>query len=292
MPDAATEWLGTFGSQGAFIPGLLMPPEIPAVPFTHNGATWIWAQNTTDPRGLLKPGSSGRIASCIYGQSMDLVFTLPGPQRVTFFICDWDTSARQQRIELLKPNGEVEKWVEAKLFNGGAYHGFDVPGSCIFRVRKVAGVNAVINGIFVDPVPVPPDTVSPAMLEMVLGADGRTLTLTATEALNGHDGFSLAAEMPPGPLEFVSVSEDRLVLTYRVTRERPIWHGEVVKLRYTPGDVADDAGNPLVALNGSDVRNDSAVPGPTWETMLTHTVENFGGYRLDHVVLKQTWPEG
>jgi hypothetical protein len=295
------DWIGTYGSLGVHIPGTVNPSGMPLInvdAVEEGGApapVYVWAQETSDPRGLQYPNGVGRIASCIYtGSSMALTLTgLPGPCRVTFYVCDWDSASRAQDYQVFAGGKTITSNVRIDSFQGGIYLGVDVPGDCFLRFTKTGGANAVVNGLFLDGVPDPPDTVSPAMVQSVVGADGRTLTLTATEALNGHEGFTLATERPGAVLEFLSVSEDRKTLTYNIARDRAIWAGEVVRLNYSPGDVTDDAGNPLVELLNASVRNDSAVPGPERRVTLGPVLawDDVTGVETGTYIRQLIWPE-
>jgi hypothetical protein len=293
------DWIGTYGSLGVHIPGTVNPSGMPGInvdAVEEGGASafvYVWSENTPDPRGLQRPNGVGRIASCYYtGSSMVLTLTgLPGPCRVTFYVCDWDGLARAQDYQVFAGGKAITSNVRIDSFQGGIYLGVDVPGDCFIRFTRTGGANAVVNGLFLDGVPDPPDTVSPAMVHSGISEDGLTLILTATEPLNGREGFVLHGAVET-VLSFVGADETRTVLTYDVIRERPVWAGETLRLTYAPGDVTDDAGNPLVAITNGSVENRSTVPGPQWIRVLDQVtgVNLENGIRTGLYVDHLTWP--
>jgi hypothetical protein len=121
------------------------------------GAVWIFDKATDDPRALAyfanPPTGKDRIAACRYGE--EVAFTLdagPTPRRLTLYCVDYDTKSRKQTVELLDAitGRSLDKQVIEKFFKG-RYLSWKIQGGVKVNVRKLAGNNAVISGIFLDP---------------------------------------------------------------------------------------------------------------------------------------------
>lgn len=145
-------WRGVYGSQGYWINGKgSLFPSYAQVSFA-NGDFWIWSDNTGDLRALQTPTGTGRIASCAYKDGFfDVNINLTDGQthRVAFYVCDWDNSGRSQSVQVL--NGSTGAVLHSQTvagFSQGQYLVYDLKGSITIRFTKLAGVNAVVSGIF------------------------------------------------------------------------------------------------------------------------------------------------
>lgn len=302
--EPVANWPGRYGSRGVHIPGLTNPAELPAVNLTTAASVWVWAgaATTTDPRALHKPDQSGRSARCYYkAGGFDIAITLAEPGVVTMYFLDWDgKNTRGQQVDVYRNGSLVDGGFKFREFSTGQFWRVEIaePGDYVFRFTQIGAINCVVSGIFLDPpLGPPPDNISPAMVRGLITENGQGLAITTSEAVKYPEGetplgFSLASTLDyPVSLEFADQSADRLTLNFRVVRERPISQGERVYLSGAASNVVDLAGNKLSEFSGIEIDNGSTVPGPVWEPVLTHTVQNAGGYRLRHLVERLKWPE-
>ena len=120
-------------------------------------STYDWTFSTTDPRALQKAaplGSTDRFASCWYSSSsftIDVNLTDGKAHQVSLYAVDWDSTARSEKIEVLDAvTGKVLDTRQISSFNGGVYLTWQVTGNVKFRITRLAGANAVVNGLFID----------------------------------------------------------------------------------------------------------------------------------------------
>lgn len=98
------------------------------------------------------------------------------------------------------------------------------------------------------------DSVAPTVTARTIDAAGTSLTLTFSEAVTGSTGFSLTAS---GGAVTPSYASGSGTSSYTFTLSRTIAQGETVTLSYTPGNVADGAGNALASITNAAVTNSS-----------------------------------
>jgi len=125
----------------------------------------VWEPKTNDQRALAPDAGNGtpRTASCLYSADADQIgytFTctidIKGVKnhQVSLYFVDWDKKRRKISVEmfdaatsnLIAPVKIVENSI------GGTYLKFAYNKSVKFRINMVRGDNAVLNGIFFDPV--------------------------------------------------------------------------------------------------------------------------------------------
>jgi parallel beta-helix repeat protein len=154
--DSTTKgnWVGAYGRQGydieGFAPGL---PSYATVSLT-GASSWTWASSTTDPRGLENPSGSGRTAQTWYGGSFTFDVNLTDGQvhDVALYAVDWDNRGRQEQVQVIDPaTGKVLDTESLASSSGGAYLQWKVGGHVQIRVTRLAGPNAVLSGLFLDP---------------------------------------------------------------------------------------------------------------------------------------------
>ncbi len=151
-------WHGKYGETGVWIPGLSTGQETKhgfAVQI-QRGNPFVWAQEVQDPRVLQHPTSpeAPRTASCWFDQDTLIVHVSPArdvPYRLTFYVLDYDRNGRAVNITLsngFKPLDSRDARV--KETGRGVYLTWTVRGPVIAELRKTAGFNAVLSGVFVD----------------------------------------------------------------------------------------------------------------------------------------------
>lgn len=116
---------------------------------------FVWASSTTDPRALQR-ADSGRIAATRYGETsftVDVRFGDGQSHRVSLYFVDWNNTGRSQRIDVLDASsGQVLDSQTIANFSGGRYLTWNVKGQVRFVITNLQGSNAVLSGIFFDPV--------------------------------------------------------------------------------------------------------------------------------------------
>jgi uncharacterized delta-60 repeat protein len=151
-------WRGLLANDGAAIP--MLPFKLPgyAQPSVADAGLWTWSTWTSDVRGMQYPfDARKRMASCWFGGAftIDLGITDAQTHRVSLYVCDWDSTARAERIEFLDAaTGTVLSTQNVADFNGGEYLSWDVKGTVKVRVTRTGGANAVVNGVLFEPSPV------------------------------------------------------------------------------------------------------------------------------------------
>ncbi|OLE51636.1 MAG: hypothetical protein AUG51_22035 [Acidobacteria bacterium 13_1_20CM_3_53_8] len=155
-------WKGVYGIDGYnVINDSVNYPSYAQVSATGQSSDAVWAQSTSDVRALQKASGSDRIASCWYSSSeftIDVNVTDGNSHRVTIYNLDWDGAGpRQQRVDVLDAaNNTVLDTRSLSNFTNGQYLTWQVTGHIKIRVTYTdpSGLyNAVIGGLFFDPVP-------------------------------------------------------------------------------------------------------------------------------------------
>ncbi len=168
MPTAATatflkadtmtqgSWMGAYGAQGYDI--VSGPASFPAgdTITPSNQLTYTWTTSTSDVRGLQVPGSSNRVAAVWYSSSSFTVDVNLGDGHVhdlELYFADWDTTSRSEKVQLSDAvAGTVLDTESIASFHGGEYLDWKVSGHILITITHVGGSNAVLNGVFLDPV--------------------------------------------------------------------------------------------------------------------------------------------
>jgi uncharacterized protein YccT (UPF0319 family) len=157
--DTATQgtWIGTYGASGYDIVG--GPASLPSyVTVTPSGqSTYVWTTSTTDARALQVPGSSNRVAAVWYSAtsfSVDVNLSDGAQHDLELYFDDWDNKGRAESVQITDPaTGLVLSTQSISSFQGGVYLDYAVSGHVVITITRTAGVNAVLNGLFLDPKP-------------------------------------------------------------------------------------------------------------------------------------------
>ena len=82
--------------------------------------------------------------------------------QVALYALDWESGGRSERVDAVDPaNGSVLDSRTVRSFTGGQYLVYNVTGHVQFRITTVAGVNAVLSGLFFGGAPLPTPTPTP-----------------------------------------------------------------------------------------------------------------------------------
>ena len=125
----------------------------------------VWASNTNDRRALAPDtvNSIPRNAACLYAMDADQIgytftstinITGTHDYRISLYFVDWDKKGRQIGVEMFDANtlNLIAPVKIVKSCQGGAYLTYSYNKSAKFRFNIVRGDNAVLGGIFFDPV--------------------------------------------------------------------------------------------------------------------------------------------
>ncbi|MBI2302141.1 MAG: hypothetical protein HYU66_24825 [Armatimonadetes bacterium] len=152
-------WEGRYGKLAAWL------PAVDAATAEQNGyrlelrdgTEFTWRTSAgDDPRVPLAPGGQGDPrASCWFANdTVRLAVTPPGAAsyRLTVYLLDFDRNKRGMQVALLDDLGLELSTADAAMeeMDTGVYLGWTVTGPVTIEVRKRAGFNAVVSGVFVD----------------------------------------------------------------------------------------------------------------------------------------------
>jgi len=169
-------------------------------------ATYAWAGSTSDVRALEKASSAtDRIAACWYTPSgssgasytIDVNFTDGKSHQLAVYVLDWDNlGPRAETIQVMDAvSGSVLDTESASSFRNGEYLIWTVQGHVQINViNRVPGSNAVVSGLFFDPVPTTLTTTSGTTATTgtttttgTAGTTGTSAALPAAAVLVGSD---------------------------------------------------------------------------------------------------------
>lgn len=180
-------WPGVYGSLGYILPeqGIALPENIVGSLLAHK--SWLWEGTSTKTAALRKIEGSGRIASCYYSTtSFTIKLAIPDGKtyRVSLYFWDYQKASLEQGILIL--NTQTDKVISYKVLSGfanGIYWTYNLRGNVQIRVKRLKGPQAVLSGIFFDPVPTSTSTASASTVNSIEPASELTsLSTTANEA--------------------------------------------------------------------------------------------------------------
>jgi subtilisin family serine protease len=170
-------WIGTYGTQGYDLIG--GPASLPSyATITPSGQTlFTWSSNTTDPRALEIPNSTGGIAACWYSTTsfmVDVNLTDGLTHDLELYFLDWGTTTRVEQVTLSNAaTGSVLDTETVSSFHTGVYLQWMASGNVLITIKLTGGNNAVLSGIFLDPT---------APAAGIMGAsDGTPVTAAASD---------------------------------------------------------------------------------------------------------------
>jgi hypothetical protein len=160
--DTTTDgnWKGVYGTDGYSFVG-----DTPSVPSyaqlsLGNAQTWIWTTTAQEPRALQHANGISRVASTwwqVSGFNADLNITDGRAHRVALYFSDYDSSGRSERVDILdSQSGAILQTHTFNSFVEGQYLVLDIVGHVVIQVTGFTGPNAILTGVFFDPVPQPP----------------------------------------------------------------------------------------------------------------------------------------
>jgi uncharacterized membrane protein len=150
-------WVGTYGSSGYGLLGwnggdLVSIPN--ATLAVDQGQRFIWANPSSDVRALQSPDGSTRQAACAYDPNqvkIHIAFTSAYRGTLHVYAVDFDGLGRRETITVNDGSGPQTAYLSSD-FSQGAWMNVPVNvaagGTVTIIVTRVAGVNAVVSGVF------------------------------------------------------------------------------------------------------------------------------------------------
>ncbi len=152
-------WTGKYGSNGYSIASdaTNTVPSYATLSFTGD-SLFTWSTTTTSTSALqVSSGSSSRLASCYYsGTSFNINLNLTdgNTHQISLYLLDYTSSGRAETISILNAaNNAVLSTQTFSSFTQGEYAVWNITGNVIIQVTKTGSANAVVSGIFFDPLP-------------------------------------------------------------------------------------------------------------------------------------------
>ena len=131
-----------------------------------NQSTFTWTTTTSDPRALQVPGSSNRVAAVwLTHTSFTVDVNLGDGQAhdLELYFLDWDNISRNEKVQISDAASAAVLDTESiASFHGGKYLDWKVAGHIVITITYVGGPNAVLDGLFLDPVQVTNTSAVPA----------------------------------------------------------------------------------------------------------------------------------
>lgn len=184
--DTATQgdWQKRFGANGKSVPN--WTSNLPAEMEVSSGAqSWTWSDTTTDIRAINKYAPDNtRIASAWYDPNelaFDVSIASTVPRQLALYFLDWDRAGRVQDLTITDPTGMVLLQQRIQNFGDGQYLALKAKGKFRISLRRVAGPNAALNGMFVDSLNLPPPPPpAPALGGLTYNAANNSYTIRVT----------------------------------------------------------------------------------------------------------------
>lgn len=175
--STGSNWTGKYGSTGYSIPlgANILPAGITVAPST--ALTYQWAPGFT----------------CWYNPANFTIDTdiTTGSYQVALWIMDYDDKGRTETIQALSgATATVLSSQTISNFQNGDYLLFTVSGNVTFKIITSGGPNAVIDGVFFDPVP----------------STGSTTSTGSTSSTGGTGGFGTGTASCPTPKVIISTT--------------------------------------------------------------------------------------
>lgn len=157
--DTTTQgnWPNAYGKEGYQLFGDVV--NIPSYcTLQASGAQqYIWTQSTADPRAVLLPNSTDRLAIAWYsnsGFSLDMGLTDGNKHRISLYFVDWDRVGRAESIEVVDATSGIALDTQTLTnFGEGKYLTWDIRGHVTFRFTTQRGPNTVVMAAFIDSAP-------------------------------------------------------------------------------------------------------------------------------------------
>ena len=204
--DSTTEgsWIGVYGSQGYNIinSGVSYPSYATVTPAGNTSDTWAASTSVTQALQDAPPGTS-RIAACWYSSNsftVDVDLTDGQSHNLELYLLDYDSTARSEQIVFTDANTHaVLSTQSVSSFHAGVYMNYTISGNVLITFTKTGGANAVLSGLFFDPLASTTTTGVSSSLNPSTSGQSVTFTATVSDTSGG---------VPTGSVEFYDGSTD------------------------------------------------------------------------------------
>ena len=193
--DSTTEgnWIGAYGTQGYdVIENAVSLPGYATVTPSGESSSTGWPANTTDPRALQTAGGGSRIAACWYSATsftVDVNLTDGQTHDLELYFLDWDKEGRSEQVQISNAaTGAVLDTETVSSFSSGAYLQWEVSGHVLITFTNLAGKNAVLSGLFLDP-----QATSAKLIKTDTTTEGSWIEVYGTQ---GYDVIENAESIP------------------------------------------------------------------------------------------------
>jgi hypothetical protein len=178
--DAQTQgnWRPNYGTNGWMIAnGTASMPGFAEITMGPS-ELYTWSDTTTDLRGLNRYSRvAGRLATCWYAPetlSVSTIFYTNRLQQVALYFLDWE-GGRTQDVVILDGAGKILAATRLSDFKSGKYIVFKAMGFFKVSIRRMAGNNAVLSGVFFGEAA--PISVAPAELGAPISINGGSFSM-------------------------------------------------------------------------------------------------------------------
>ena len=149
-------WIGTYGTQGYDVFGNAESlPSYATITTTGTPIGSAWATTTTDPRALEDAVGTSSIASGVCSSTtftVDVDLTDGQTHDLELYFLDWDSTSRSEQVIL--SNAATGTLLDSEVvssFHTGVFLEWAVSGNILITFTDIAGTNAVLSGLFLDP---------------------------------------------------------------------------------------------------------------------------------------------
>ena len=197
--DTKTEgnWIGVYGNDGYDLAGsgVINPAQ---ATFTLAGqAFYRWPTPPLSAKQALEvpPSGTSRIAAAWYSPTsftIDVNVAAGQSYNLELYFLDYDSRGRAETVSLTDATtNTVLNSQSVSNFASGEYLIWTISGNVLITFTRTAGVNAVLSGLFFDPVnSPPPPPPPPGATASFVGSD--SLTQGNWIGVYGNDGYDLA----------------------------------------------------------------------------------------------------
>ena len=156
--DSTTQgtYTGVYGSAGYYVAGSssAVQPTYASLDIPRNLQEYTWASNTTAINALQdSPGSSARVAGCIYSDfpsfNFNINITDGQTHQVALYLLDDDSQNRAETITITNyVTNQVLDTETVSNFTGGKYLVWNLSGDVGITITNSGGLNEVLSGVF------------------------------------------------------------------------------------------------------------------------------------------------
>ena len=159
--DTTTQgnWIGVYGTQGYDVvgSGVSNPTYATITPSGQSLYTWTPAPASSATQALeVPPTGASRIAAVWYSATsftVDVNVATGHSYDLELYFLDYDAKGRAETVTLSDANTSVVLNTQTvSNFANGEYLSWTISGNVLITFTRTAGANAVVNGLFFDPV--------------------------------------------------------------------------------------------------------------------------------------------